>query len=111
MEKISVCHRKMLRKIVGWTRHPGDSWETVMRIMKTKVSNAMEQFYVQPWDKCIQIHRMKNFRRLAMMDNGRWEKLSMQWEPQNVQDVSHDYVAHRLPGRPRLRWTDTKFSD
>ena len=33
MDKITVCQRKMLRKIVGWTRHPGDEWETVMHNM------------------------------------------------------------------------------
>ena len=106
MDKITVCQRKMLRKIVGRTRHPGDSWETVMRIMKVKVSNAMHQFYVQPWDKCVQVKRMGNIQRLATMDHGRWEKLLMRWEPNQVQDVSQEYFAYRLPGRPRLRWTD-----
>ena len=36
MDKIMVCQRKMLRKIVGWTRHPNDTWETVLRNMKRR---------------------------------------------------------------------------
>ena len=99
----------MLREIVGWTRHPEDSWETVMSVMKDKVSNAMKRYYVRPWDQCIQQKKVGNVQRLATMDNGRWEKLSMQWEPKYVQDSSQEYFAHRLPGRPRLRWTDTNL--
>ena len=77
MDKITVCQRKMIRKIVGWTRHPGDEWETVMHNMKQKVVVAMNQFYVRPWDECIVAMRTKNFNRLASMSNERWEKLSL----------------------------------
>ena len=40
------------------------------------------------------------------MDDARWETLSLQWNPTEVQDDSQEYHAHRYPGRPRLRWTD-----
>ena len=60
MDKLRICQNKMLRKIVGWVHHPGNEWETVMRIMKTKVSNAMQQYYVRPWDECIKKKRTDN---------------------------------------------------
>ena len=109
MDKIMVCQRKMLRKIVGWTRHPQDSWETVMRAMKIKIQNAMTRYYVRPWDQCIQEKKISHLDRLIVMHDVRWEKLSMQWEPTKVQDLSQDYFAYRAPGRPRLRWTDTNL--
>ena len=106
MEKILVCQRKMLRKIVGWIWHPGDEWEVVMHNMKIKVQNAMRQYFVKPWDERIQSMRVKYFSRLAGMGDERWGKLSLDWEPKKVNDFSQDYVAHRFPGRPRLRWND-----
>ena len=48
MMKITVCQNKMLRKIVGWTRSGTNQWEEVMRSMKLKVANAMDQYYVRP---------------------------------------------------------------
>ena len=92
----------MLRKIVGWVRHPGDQWEIVMRNMRTKVQNAMRQYLVKPWDVRIKCMRTKYFQRLAGMEEQRWEKLSLQWDPAKVNDYSQDYVAHRLAGRPIL---------
>ena len=47
MYKIMICQRKMIWKMVGWSRRPEDSWETVMKGMKTKVSNVMTQYYVR----------------------------------------------------------------
>lgn len=88
MDKIMICQRKMLRKNVGWTRRSQDSWEIVMRAMKTKIQNAMTRYYVRPWDECIQEKKISHFDRLTVMHDGRWGKLSMQWEPTKVQDLS-----------------------
>ena len=101
----------MLRKIVGWSWHSGDNWETVMRIMKGKVANAMKQYYVRPWDMRIQTMRINNSSRLRSMDEGRWESLCLQWEPQRVQDNSQEYHAHRNRGRPLLRWKLTEVNE
>ena len=106
MKKLMVCQRKMLRKIVGWVRHPGDEWETVMHNMKSKMNTAMHQFFVRPWDVRIIGARVKNFERIQLMDDYRWEKLSMQWDPNVVDDESQEYVPYRNVGRPILRWTD-----
>ena len=106
MSKLMVCQRKMLRKIVGWVRHPGEEWETVMRTMKLRLSNAMRQLYIRPWDMRIAIARDKNFKRIQLMSLERWEKLSMQWDPSMIKDEWQEFLAHRSVGRPLLRWTD-----
>ena len=92
--------------MLGWVRHASDEWETTMHNMKVKVARAMEQFYVRPWDQRICEARKKNFARIASMDCKRWESLAMGWEPTQAMDESQDFVAHRRPGRPLLRWTD-----
>ena len=66
----------------------------------------MRQYLVKPWDVRIKCMRTKYFQRLAGMEEQRWEKLSLQWEPTKVTNYSQDYVAHRLAGRPILRWID-----
>ena len=97
----------MLRKIVGWVRHPGDEWEIVMRTMKVRVNNAMRQLCVRPWDVRIAGTREKNFKRIQSMNDQRWEKLSMEWDPTTTNDEFQQYVPHRRVGRPLLRWTDS----
>ena len=104
MTKITGCQNKMLRKIVGWSWHSGDNWETVMSSMKRKVMNAMQQHHVRPWNTCIDTMRSEKFSRLRSMDQSRWEYLCLQWVPQLVEDNSQEYFAHRDRGRPLLRW-------
>ena len=77
-----------------------------MRNMKEKVPDAMLKHYIKPWDQSIRQKKIGHLQRVANMDGGRWEKLSKQWEPISVQNISQEYHAHRERGRPRLRWND-----
>ena len=45
--KIDIVQRKMMRRIVGWTRVPGEEWELTMRRMGEKVSRALLQWPVK----------------------------------------------------------------
>ena len=40
------------------------------------------------------------------MEEERWEKLSMAWDPTTTNDEWQEFVPHRRVGRPLLRWTD-----
>ena len=42
IEKINIVQRKMLRKIVGWVRIQGETWENTMRRMSTRVDSAVD---------------------------------------------------------------------
>ena len=106
MDKIGICQRKMLRKVIGWVRYDGEQWETTMQRMKLKVENGMRQYLVKPWGGRIESMKTKYFQRLEGMEDRRWEKLSFQWEPTKVDDNSQEYYAHRCSGRPVLRWFD-----
>ena len=82
-----------------------------MHNMKIGVASAMDQFCVRSWVTRIKSARKVNFTRIANTDCTRWEKRSMDWDPTKLNDVSQEYVAHRRPGRPLLRWTDTVIND
>ena len=97
----------MLRKIAGWVRYDGEEWETTMRRMNNRVQQSLRQFHIRPWSERIVCARKKYNYRLLNLPKDRWEKLSLQWEPKNVQDDSQEHFAYRLAGRPLLRWTDT----
>ena len=106
MDKIGICQRKMLRKVIGWVRYDGEQWETTMRRMNNRVQQDLKQLYVKAWSDRIVVARKQYSYRLQNLPKDRWEQLSLQWEPTQVEDYSQEYVARRLPGRPRLRWTD-----
>ena len=77
-----------------------------MRRMNNRVQQGLKQFYVKAWSDRIVVARTQYSYRLQNLPKDRWEQLSLQWEPTQVEDYSQDYIAQRFPGRPRLRWTD-----
>ena len=77
-----------------------------MRRMKIRVTTALQQFRVPPWEERIEVVRKKYEVRLSLMPNARWEKLSLQWQPAELDDPSQEYRAYRRRGRPLLRWRD-----
>ena len=106
LDKLDVVRQKMLREIVGWVRYSEDSWETIMRRMKHRVTKALEQHPVKAWSERLSSMREKYLDRLENLPNARWEVQSTQWVPTEVADVSQEFYAHRLRGRPVLRWND-----
>ena len=41
LDKLEVTQKKMMRKMVGWVRLEGETWETTMRRMKHRVNRAL----------------------------------------------------------------------
>ena len=111
MSKITVAQNKMIRGIVGWTSNVINEWGTTMRSMKVKVGIARNQFYVRPWATRIECARKENYSRISNMDYTRWGKLSMDWDPTKIPDVSQEFVARRRLGRPLSRWIDKVVND
>ena len=59
----------MLRKIVGWVRLPNELWETTMRRMTDRVTNALQQWPLKSWGERLHKARWKHMCRLKMLPN------------------------------------------
>ena len=100
VEMLDILQRKMLRRIVGWTRHAAEPWRETMLRMQSKIERAMRLHPVSDWSS--QLHRLQ-FRmvcRLGSQVDG-WPLRVSQWHP-----PSTDSSAYRQRGRPPLRWDD-----
>ena len=97
----------MIRRIVGWTRLPGELWEVTMRRMKLKVAAALGQWDVKPWSARISKKRWLLATKVNSMSMERWAKLCVKWEPATINDPALVKRPSRDRGRPYLRWDDT----
>ena len=106
LEKLDVVQQKMLRKIVGWVRYSEEDWETTMRRMKCRVRSGLDQYNVAIWSERCSGMRKKYLARLQELPCSRWEVLATKWFLAEVADPFQEFHAHRLRGRPVLRWND-----
>lgn len=72
LQKIEVVQRKMLRKIVGWVRLQGESWEATMHRMKDRVEDALKKHPVMLWRRRIGIHLWKYVLRIKAAPSESW---------------------------------------
>ena len=57
IEKFDIARRKMLRKMVGWVRYPGEEWSTTMTRMNDRVDAALQQWPCKIWSERIILSR------------------------------------------------------
>ena len=100
IDSVDIVFRKMLRRIVGWTRYPSETWEETMSRMKQKVASALQVHPIENWSG--QLFRRK-FRLTCRMQRQRhgWPLRVARWQPQETH-----VAALRGVGRPACRWDD-----
>jgi len=96
LEKLDATQRRMLRKMVGWVRFDGESWEEVGHRMKARLAAAMEKSQVQPWSHFRNLQRDEMIQRLRSGNGPSLACLAHAWMPGSI----------RPRGRPRQRWSD-----
>ena len=96
----------MLRKIIGWICINNEPWDMTMRRMKTQVERALEKYPIVFWKRRIAKYLWKFMLRIKAAPNNSWIQLASNWEPRECNDEFSEYVAHRVRGRPNLRWDD-----
>lgn len=106
LDKINVTQRKMLRKIAGWVRLPNEPWETTMKRMTDRVTNALQQWPIKKWGARIHEARWKHVSRLKTMSPTSLQMLSSKWTPPENIDRTIQCRPYRNVGRPNLRWDD-----
>lgn len=107
MNILDQLQRKMLRRIVGWRRIPGESWEDTMRRMKLRLEHAQDQHYIDPWSRRWARAQWKYACHLTVSSRYHWARLATIENIVGKFDPCALYVPNRLVGRPRLRWDDT----
>ena len=100
VESLDVVQRKMLRKMVGWSRIDGEYWSDTMRRMREKVQGALRLHHVEDWSRQFLRRQFRMICRLQKQDN-EWAMQVSRWSPAETNSA-----AHRARGRPLARWDD-----
>ena len=104
LEKLDIIQRKMLRRIVGWHRIPGEDWESTMHRMKMRVQRALEMHTIQNWSRRTMGARWKYALHVNFSEKSSWTKVVCDWNP--IEHPIQGFPACRPRGRPRVRWDD-----
>ena len=104
-EQLDITQRKMMRLIVGWTRHAGEDWDITMQRMKDRVQCALDIFPIMTWTESFHRNRWRFAAHAIKSTKSRWTYLLAQWIP--CADNYGGHHPYRAPGRPRLRWDDS----
>ena len=98
--------RKMVRRIIGWRRIPGEEWKDTMRRMKCRVEYAKNLHNFEDWSQKYARNLWNYALHLSTGHPHKWARLksielqSMKSDPYAV------YVPNRDVGRPKARWDD-----
>ena len=106
MSSLDVVQRRMLRKIVGWTRLENEPWDDTMRRMNLKVNNALATHPMENWSVQLLRRQYRLAHRVGVMTDS-WPARIARWHPPATFPGSG-----RPRGRPTVRWDDhlRKFS-
>ena len=102
-DRVDVVQRRMLRRIVGWTRLDDESWHQTGSRMKAKLEQAFKILKFQSWSGQIQKAKMSLFT--CMKDALLFTRLIFSFDlPACARFNFHSPL--RLRGRPHTRWND-----
>ena len=93
--KLDVVQRTMLRRVVGWVRVDGESWEITGSRMKRRLEAALTQHPIKDWSSKRNEHRDVLKHKVISGSLSVLCSLSFRWRP-----------TVRRRGRPHQRWTD-----
>ena len=100
MCSLDALQRRMLRKIVGWTRLVDEPWEDTMRRMRLKVDSALTKYPMEDWSAQLLRRQFRLAYRVGSMI-GSWPARLSRWHPPTTFPG-----AGRGRGRPAVRWDD-----
>ena len=49
--QLDILQRKMLRRIIGWRRHPDEDWHSTMRRMNDRMSKGFDLYQWKNWSE------------------------------------------------------------
>ena len=106
MAKLDATQRRMMRRIVGWTRYDDEAWEETGKRMKRKLEVALSARPVLAWSEARNKNRARMSSRISEGTAPALVQLAHAWQPAYTDNRCQDESqAHRARGRPRQRWT------
>ncbi len=95
-QRVASTRFQMLRRIVGFSKFPGESWEMAGSRCKQKTRKALDYFTVPDWLHSIDKAKWRLTAKISEQRSA-WPYAVMTWMPPAKQRV----------GRPKVRWTDS----
>ena len=103
---LGILQRKMMRRIVGWRKIPGEDWRDTMVRMNRRLQTAQVQYYCEPWSIRFARNQWRYVKHLIHGPISLWARTlcKYNWNPHF--DPTSNHEPFRAPGHPRTRWDD-----
>ena len=99
--RLDVVQRIMLRRLVGWISTSGDTWDVIGHKMKHRLENCLRMHPIANWSAQVRTRKKKLLDNMSELPH--WTMSSFEWDPIECSSANF-YIAHRLRGRPAMRW-------
>jgi len=102
--RLGVTQRKMLRLIIGYTKHPEDTWADMYRRLRQRILAATSQHPIREWEEELSRQTRKFHDQLITRQRNRLSVRVFFWDPQSTRDPKFSIQPRRKRGRPCTKW-------
>ena len=106
LQELDRIQRKMMRRIVGWRRIEDEDWSITMKRMKTRLEWGQTLFYCEPWTIRFARIQWRYIQHLIGAYPLLWARIMCKFNIYPTDDPQSEFLPHRYPGHPRMRWDD-----
>ena len=104
MKDMDALQRIMMRRIVGWRRVAGETWQDPMSRMKQRLLFAANIYPCRKWSESWAQAQWRYAIHIYEGHPALWAKRLCKYNAQAVHDPNRIIQAKRSRGHPRLRW-------
>lgn len=103
IEELDVLQRKMLRRIVGWRRIEGESWDVTMRRMRTRLEHGRTLYDWKDWSYRLVRDQWRFAIHLTSTTSPMMSAM-LRYTSAAQHDSEGLYFPHRCVSRPKMKW-------
>ena len=101
----------MLRSILGFSKHRGETWEDAHRRMNSRMQKASTLYSIRVWSDELANRKQKLLQRVTADTASHLLHRVFQWSPKDISDLKLDVSPFRGRGRPRATWCQHVTAD
>ena len=102
--RLGVTQRKMLRLIIGYTKHPEDTWAGMYRRLRQRLLAATSKHPIREWEQELSRRTRKFYDELLTCQRNRLSVRVFYWDPTCIRDPKSSHQPRRKRGRPCTKW-------